>query len=100
MGRHARTIRLGRNIWESPPLEAEVTRFISEHFFDSSFPPLKEVKQALAQAKNLSHAPAYVSISKASAVIAPLPRWPTNLRYFFLLKSISRMRVAHSKMRA
>ena len=32
----------------------------------------------------VSHAPAYVSISKASAVIAPLPRWPTNLRYFFL----------------
>ena len=52
MGRHARTIRLGRDRWESPPLEAEVTRLISEHFFDSSFPPLKEVKQALSKAKH------------------------------------------------
>ena len=26
--RHARTIRLGRNLWESPPLESDVTRLI------------------------------------------------------------------------
>ena len=28
MGRHARTIRLGRSLWESPPLEANVARLI------------------------------------------------------------------------
>jgi len=53
MGRHARTIRLGRNVWESPPLETNVARLIHERFFDDgSFPPIKEVKTAVAQAKN------------------------------------------------
>ena len=53
MGRHARTIRLGRNLWESPPLETNVARLIHERFFDDgSFPPIKEVKTAVAQAKN------------------------------------------------
>ena len=28
MGRHARTIRLGRSLWESPPLEAHVRSLI------------------------------------------------------------------------
>ena len=42
MGRHAKTIRLGRSLWESPPLEANVARLIEERFFDGTFPPLKE----------------------------------------------------------
>jgi len=53
MGRHAKTIRLGRSLWESPPLEAQVARRIDERFFDDgSFPPLKEVKKAVSMAKN------------------------------------------------
>ena len=53
MGRHARTIRLGRTLWESAPLEPEVTSLMQERFFDDgTFPPLKEVKTAVAQAKN------------------------------------------------
>ena len=53
MGRHAKTIRLGRSLWESPPLEANVARLIDERFFDDgSFPPLKEVKKAVTTAKN------------------------------------------------
>ena len=32
MGPHARTIRLGRALWQSPPLEAEVATTIQERF--------------------------------------------------------------------
>ena len=47
MGMHAKTIRLGRGLWESPPLEAREADFIQERFFDDgTFPPLKEVKAA------------------------------------------------------
>ena len=53
MGRHARTIRLGRSLWESAPLEPEITNLMQERFFDDgTFPPLKEVKTAVAQAQN------------------------------------------------
>ena len=53
MGRHARTIRLGRTLWESAPLEPEITSLMQERCFDDgTFPPLKEVKAAVAQAKN------------------------------------------------
>ena len=53
MGRHARTIRLGRTLWESAPLEPEITSLMQERFFDDgTFPPLKEVKTAAAQAQN------------------------------------------------
>ena len=54
MGRHARTIRLGRNLWEILPLPENVARLIDERFFDDgTFPPLKEVKKAVTIAKNL-----------------------------------------------
>jgi len=52
MGRHAKTIRLGRSLWESPPLEANVARLIDERFFDGTFPPLKEMKKAVTISKN------------------------------------------------
>ena len=53
MGRHARIIRLVRNLWESPPLESNVARLIQERFFDDgSFPPIKEVKTAVVLTKN------------------------------------------------
>ena len=53
MGRHARTIRLGRTLWESAPLEPEITSLMQERCFDDgTFPPLKEVKAAVAQANN------------------------------------------------
>ena len=53
MGRHARTIRLGRTLWESAPLEPEITSLMQERCFDDgTFPPLKEVKAAVAQAKH------------------------------------------------
>ncbi len=47
MGRHARTIRLGRTLWQSPPLDKEVSRSIAEHFCDDgSFSPWQEAKKA------------------------------------------------------
>ena len=53
MGRHARTIRLGRSLWESPALDSKVSRLIEERFFDDGiFPPIKDVKKAVALAKN------------------------------------------------
>ena len=52
MGRHAKTIRLGRSLWESAPLEPSITSLMQERFFDGgTFPPLKEVKTAAAQAQ-------------------------------------------------
>ena len=52
IGRHARTIRLGRALWQSPPLAEHVTSSMQERFFDDgTFPPLKEVEKALAKAK-------------------------------------------------
>ena len=52
IGRHARTIRLGRAIWQSPPLPEEITSRIEETCFDDdSFPPAKEIQKALAAAK-------------------------------------------------
>ena len=55
MGRHARTIRLGRNLWESPPLESNVTHLTHKRFFVAgSFPPLKEVKSVVVLAKNIA----------------------------------------------
>ena len=53
MGRHARTIRLGRSLWESPPLQPNVARLIEERFFDDgTFPALKDVKKSVTIAKN------------------------------------------------
>ena len=44
MGRHAKTIRLGRTLWESAPLEPDITALIEERCFDDgTFPSLKEV---------------------------------------------------------
>ena len=52
IGRHARTIRLGRALWQSPPLAEHVTSCMQERFFDDgTFPPLKEVEKALSKAK-------------------------------------------------
>ena len=53
MGRHARTIRLGRALWESPPLASHVARLIEEQFFDDGIvPPLENVNKAVTLAKN------------------------------------------------
>ena len=53
MGRHAKTIRLGRSMWESPPLQANAARLIEERLFgDGTFPPLKDVKKAVTIAKS------------------------------------------------
>ena len=52
IGRHARTIRLGRSLWQSPPLHATVTAGMRERFFnDGSFPPRHELRVAVQQAK-------------------------------------------------
>ena len=48
LGRHARTIRLGRSLWQSEPLSSTDAEHMCERFFDDgTFPPLKEVKKAL-----------------------------------------------------
>ena len=55
MGRHARTIRLGRTLWQSPPLDKEVSRNIAEHFCDDGrFPQVGEIKKAQKAALNPS----------------------------------------------
>ena len=39
MGAHARTIRLGRALWESAPLDAKVATSVQERLFDdATFP--------------------------------------------------------------
>ena len=53
LGRHARTIRLGRSLWQSEPLSSKDAEHLCERFFDDgTFPPLKEVKKALDAVKN------------------------------------------------
>ena len=52
IGRHARSIRLGRSMWQSPPLSEEITSRIEETCFDDDFfPPAKAIQKALAAAK-------------------------------------------------
>ena len=52
IGRHARSIRLGRSMWQSPPLDEEISSQIEETCFDDDcFPPAKEIQKALAAAK-------------------------------------------------
>ena len=52
IGRHAKTIRLGRSLWQSNPLSADVVAGMRERFFDDShFPPLAEMRFVVAQAK-------------------------------------------------
>jgi hypothetical protein len=52
VGRHARTIHLGRLLWESPPLTDKEEQGINEIFFDDgTYPTYKEI---LKQAKKVS----------------------------------------------
>ena len=52
IGRHAQTIRLGRALWQSSPLAADAAADMQERFFDDgTFPPLSEVRKAVAKAK-------------------------------------------------
>ena len=54
LGRHAKTIRLGKSLWQSPSLTPEEKNDIHERFFDDcSFPPLKESKKALEEVRKL-----------------------------------------------
>ena len=54
LGRHAKTIRLGKSLWQSPSLTPEERNSIQERFFDDgSFPPLKVTKKALEEARKL-----------------------------------------------
>ena len=46
LGRHARTIRLGRSLWQSEPLTKDDTKHIRErHFEEGTFPPIKQMKK-------------------------------------------------------
>ena len=54
-GKHARTIRLGRALWQTPDLDERISREIEDPHCDyGPFPQmtLKEVKQAERQAKH------------------------------------------------
>jgi hypothetical protein len=52
LGRHARTIRQGRSLWESEPLSPEVVSGMKECIFDeTSFPPLKEMRTVMVKIK-------------------------------------------------
>ena len=52
MGRHARTIRLGRALWQSQPLDREAASSMQERLFDDgTFPPLVQVRKAVTTAK-------------------------------------------------
>ena len=53
LGRHARTIRLGRSLWQSAPLTKYDTKSIQErHFQEGTFPPIKQLKKAVDAIKN------------------------------------------------
>ena len=50
LGRHARTIRLGRSLWQSAPLTKEDTRNMRErHFKDGTIPPMKQIRKQWTQ---------------------------------------------------
>ena len=52
LGRHATTIRIGRELWQSPPLDATAECKIQERFFDDgSFPAPDMLKKAVAKLK-------------------------------------------------
>ena len=57
LGRHARTIRLGRSLWQSQPLSSKHAEHKCERFFDDgTFPPLEEVNKSLDAVKKLDEA--------------------------------------------
>ena len=45
VGRHASTILLGRNLWETPALPDNVDKNVKEPSFRTSFPPAGEALQ-------------------------------------------------------
>ena len=52
LGRHSRTIRLGKQLWQTHPLNEEAKKDIRERFFDDgTFPPPQTVKKALEMMK-------------------------------------------------
>ena len=54
LGRHARTIRLGRSLWQSAPLtKAETENIRERHFHEGTFPPPKQLKKAVEAIKML-----------------------------------------------
>ena len=57
LGRHATTIRLGRDLWESPPLTLQERRQARQAIFDeSTFPDPKESLDAADKAVQLDQA--------------------------------------------
>ena len=60
IGRHAKVIQLGRNVWQSPPLSEAEARKVKEKVFESGhFPPKADVLKAAAEAtKNEADRPA------------------------------------------
>ena len=53
-GRHASVIRMGRALWQTPPLDSCQERGITERFFDDgSLPPCEESKKSFAAAKKV-----------------------------------------------
>ena len=52
IGRHERSIRLGRSMCQSPPLSEEIRSRIEETCFDENyFPPPKDIAKALAEVR-------------------------------------------------
>ena len=49
IGRHASTILLGRNMWETPPLADNVEKTVRETLFDNVFPSAEEALQQAAE---------------------------------------------------
>ena len=51
-GKYAQSIRLGRTLWQSKPLPADVAGSIEETFFDAGqFPPSEKLKEIVKQIK-------------------------------------------------
>ena len=49
VGRHASTILLGRNLWETPPLADNIEKSIKETLFNNVFPTAEEAIQQAAE---------------------------------------------------
>ena len=71
LGRHARTIRLGRSLWQSEPLTKDDTNNIrGRHFEEGTIPPIKQIKKSGRHKEHRGVTPS--SFRRSNKTICPL----------------------------
>ena len=85
IGRHAKVIQLGRNIWQRAPLNSHEQSLVEEDDFDDgSLPPAEEVLKAAREAvKEAAEAPAPFAGRTAAAVSSGQTNYSTVLDEWF-----------------